>query len=192
MSIRGYGRIAAFVLACGVMTGSADAQETGLVLKGGVAQAAFQVGPPGAAANRTNRQAGLSGGLALTLAPYRKLGFQTEVLINERRSVYSGTGASVPFVVMPFLLRARLANIGRTRVNLLIGPEVAASATRSQGIVQEFDDYGMDVGIDLELRHRTMIDVRYTRGLVNIGPAAEPGDSAKTRGLTVMVGWRLH
>src|SRR4029077_2893995 len=122
--------------------------------------------------------AGFSGGLAITVAPYRRLGFQTEVLINERRAVFSSAGTSVPVVVVPFLLRARLADVGQTRVSLLMGPEVAASATRSQGLVQEFDDSGMDVGVALDLRRRTMIDVRYTRGLVNIGSAANPGDSA--------------
>jgi len=162
------------------------------VVKGGIAQASLQVGPKGTAASHTDNQTGFSGGIAVTLPPYKQVGFQTEVLLNERRPVFSADSGSVAFVVVPFLLRARLADVGRTRISLLLGPEVAASATRSHGFVQEFDDYGMDVGVDFEVQRRAMIDVRYTRGLVNIGPGADPTDSAKSLGLTVMIGWRLR
>jgi hypothetical protein len=162
-------------------------QYTGLVLKGGLASAALQSGAQASRAHRDDT--GFAGGIALTFTPYMRLGLQTEVLLNERRSP---SAASAPVIVVPFLLRARITDIGHTRISFLLGPEVAASATRNQGIVQESDDYGMDLGIDFDVRHHTLIDVRYTRGLVTLGEDAAATDSARTHGLTVMVGWRIH
>jgi hypothetical protein len=190
MTIRNRARIIVCMLACGGVAGRAYAQAPqtgGLVIKGGLASATLQSGLPGAADR--HQATGFSGGVALTLLPYESFGLQTELLLTERHQ--QSAASSAPLVVVPFLLRARLADLRQTRISLLAGPEVVARVTRGPGAVQQSYDYGMDLGLDIDVPHRTIIDVRYTRGLVNLGNAPDPTES-RTHGLTVMVGWRLH
>ena len=169
-------------------------QPVAVVLKGGVAIDTLNVASLGAA-QRTDTKTGFVGGLALTMPTTHPFAFQVEFLINERTAASTVVGdpsKNVALFVVPLLLRLRLADSGRTRIGLLVGPEIATNFIRGQGMIQENDDYSIAVGVDIESRRRLVIDLRYTRGLVSLAPKAGVTESVKNRGLAAMFGWRFY
>jgi len=196
------GAVAAVIATCLAAPLPAVAQPTtpivqpvAVVLKGGIAIDGSHMSSPGVPGTLSATGTGFVGGLAFTMPANRRLAFQLEFLVNERTAVSIPANTppgNVPLIVVPFFLRTRLSETNRTRIGLLVGVESAVQLTRSANGDRQDEDYGAILGVDVDLRPRLVLDLRYTRGLVSLEPRAEARESVKNRGFTAMLGWRIY
>jgi hypothetical protein len=165
----------------------------GLYLKGGVNLESLDVSVNGSFANGTSQ--GFIGGVAFAIPANRKVAFQMELLLNDGRpisAVPTDADRAVALIAIPVLLRVNVSNTATTRVGILGGVTDILQVQRKSSLETEaFEDTVFTVGMDIENRSGLLLDLRYSRGVLN--PGSEPGVrlASRSRGFAAMVGWRL-
>jgi hypothetical protein len=151
-------------------------------------------------------RAGLIGGAFVTYPVAKSLAFETDVLVAVKGTRDGDEHIKITYLEIPVLLRLVDVKYGDSRLHLFVGPsldfKLAASDDLSPLSRVVFGGHsvadatrGFDPGLTFSgdiTTGRTVVDFRYTWGLIDIGNSLTPATGTiKNRALTIMFGYRL-